>query len=148
MMSFALFRLVVVMAVSAVVPACAQTAPSVIAAPRDAADAMAAAVAAQDADAIARLYMPDAILLGPGASLVAGQDAIRAVWVQNLKGGMRALTFDDVRTEHGTDRAAVTWTWTAGMAWSGQSFTGRSLVYFSLTPDGWRISADMWQPAP
>ena len=140
--------LILTLALCAAATAQAQSTPPVLAVPGDAADALAAAVKAQDADAIAGLYLPDAVLLSPGAAPVSGQAAIRAVWAQNFKGGMRSLTFEDIRPEQGSDRAAVAWTWTAGMAWSGQSFTGRSLVYFTLTPEGWRISADMWQPAP
>ena len=147
MPAFAL-PLILTLALCAAAPAEAQATPPAMAAPRDAAAALAAAVKAQDADAIAGLYLPDAVLLSPGAAPVSGQAAIRAVWAQNFKGGMRSLTFEDIRPEQGSDRAAVAWTWTAGMAWSGQSFTGRSLVYFTLTPEGWRISADMWQPAP
>jgi uncharacterized protein (TIGR02246 family) len=119
--------------------------------PRMAADAMASAVAAQDAGAIAALYLPEAVVLGPGLPPVAGQAAIREVWVRNFASGFRSLSFTDIRAEGGQDRAAVMWTWTAEIAPAGQPaqvVRGRSLVYFALTADGWRISADMWHPAP
>ena len=47
--------------------------------------------------------------------------------------------------------AAIVWSWTGRIAPQGQPLQvlrGRSLVYFTLTPEGWRISADMWQAAP
>jgi ketosteroid isomerase-like protein len=114
--------------------------------PRDAAPAIAAAVAARDAAAIAALYDAEAILLGPGFAPVAGRDAIRAAWEANFAAGVTAIAFGDIRSEGGADRAAVVWTWTTEGA--GGRFTGRSLVYFAFGPEGWKISADMWQPAP
>ena len=128
----------------------AQTAPALLD-PRDAAGAMTQAVAAQDANAVAALYLPEAILLGPGLPPVAGQAAIRDVWARNFAAGFATLTFDDIRLARGQDSAAIVWTWTGRIAPQGQPvqvLRGRSLVYFTLTPDGWRISADMWQAAP
>jgi uncharacterized protein (TIGR02246 family) len=122
-----------------------------VADPRAAGAEMARAVAAGDAGAIADLYLPNAILLGPGQPAVVGREAIRAAWNQNFATGFRSLTFADVAAEQGNDRAAVLWAWAAEIAPSGQPaqvLRGRSLVYFALTPEGWRISADMWQPMP
>ena len=119
--------------------------------PRDAATAFAAAVGAQDADAVAGLYLPQAIVLSPGSPAIAGRDAIRASWTANFAGGFRDLTFEDVQVDTGQDRAAVVWTWVGRIVQQGQpdqTLHGRSLVYLVLTPEGWLISADMWHPAP
>lgn len=119
--------------------------------PRAASPAMSAAVAAGDAEAVAALYLPEAILLGPGQPAVVGRAAIREAWEQNFAAGFRSLSFSDIAAEQGTDRTAVLWTWAAEIAPAGQPaqvLKGRSLLYFTLTPEGWRISADMWQPVP
>ena len=119
--------------------------------PRAAGRAMSAAVAERDAQGIAALYLPKAILLGPGQPAVVGHAAIQALWEANFAAGFRNLSFSDIAEEQGTDRAAVLWTWAAEIGPAGQPahvLRGRSLLYFTLTPEGWRITADMWQPVP
>ncbi|QYK42945.1 MAG: nuclear transport factor 2 family protein [Paracoccaceae bacterium] len=120
-------------------------------APRRAAEVFVAAVNARDAKAIAAIYAPDAVVLNPASPPIAGRDAIGQAWAQNLAGGLSAIAFGDIRTERGSDRAAVMWTWEITVSPPGQAAVvvrGRSLVYFVLTPQGWQISADMWHPAP
>lgn len=120
-------------------------------APRRAAEVIAGAVAAQDEAALASVYAADAIVLNPGAQPISGRDAIRQAWAQNFAGGLSAITFGEIRTERGADRAAVFWTWEITVSPPGQApvkVRGRSLVYFVQTPQGWQISADMWHPAP
>lgn len=122
-----------------------------VARPREAADRMVAAVAARDANAVAALYTTDAIILGPNQPVTAGQDAIRASWARSFAGGYAALNIVQARTEMGNDRAAAVMLWEATIQPQGapaQIIRGRSLLYFTLTPQGWLISADMWQPAP
>ncbi len=119
--------------------------------PREAVDAMVAAVAARDADAMAGLYADDGIILGPNQPLIGGRQAIRDAWLRNFAGGYSALTILQLRTEVGTDRAASVMVWEATIAPPGQAVQtvrGRSILYAMRQPEGWIISADMWQPAP
>ncbi|MCB1390737.1 MAG: SgcJ/EcaC family oxidoreductase [Rhodobacteraceae bacterium] len=119
--------------------------------PRDAVDRMSAAVAARDAAAVAALYASDAIVLGPGQAVMSGRDAIQRSWGHNLAGGYSSLTIRQAVTETGSDRAAMLVVWDARIEQAGgQGYTvhGRSLIYFTRTPQGWLISADMWQEAP
>ena len=126
----------------------AQTGPPRINEPRDAALAFVAAVAAQDAHAVAQLYLSDAVLLAPGAPPTYGRDAIRALWAQNFAPGANAIAFRDISGRRGVDRAAIIWTWALRIGPQGRVQTGRSLIFMDLTPAGWRITADLWQPAP
>ncbi|MCA0203435.1 MAG: SgcJ/EcaC family oxidoreductase [Proteobacteria bacterium] len=126
-------------------PAAAQ-----VATPREAADRMVAAVAAQDAGAVAALYAPEAIVLVASQPVIAGRDAIRDAWARNFGAGYAALAILQARTDTGTDRAAMVILWEATIRPQGaapQTMRGRSLLYFTRAGQGWLISADMAQGA-
>jgi len=121
-----------------------------VATPREAADRMVAAVAAQDADAVAALYAPEAIVLVASQPVIAGRDAIRDAWARNFGAGYAALAILQARTDTGTDRAAMVILWEATIRPQGaapQTMRGRSLLYFTRAGQGWLISADMAQGA-
>ncbi|WP_334191322.1 YybH family protein [Pararhodobacter sp.] len=116
--------------------------------PREAADRMVAAVAAQDAGAVAALYAPEAIVLVASQPVIAGRDAIRDAWARNFGAGYAALAILQARTDTGTDRAAMVILWEATIRPQGaapQTMRGRSLLYFTRAGQGWLISADMAQ---
>ena len=118
--------------------------------PREAVDAMVAAVAARDADAMAGLYAEDAIVLSPNQPLTGGRAAIRDSWLRNFANGYSALSILQMRTEAGTDRAVTLMIWEATISPPGrdaQTIRGRSMIYAKRVAEGWIISADMWQPA-
>tara|TARA_R110002126_G_scaffold23659_1_gene82780 strand:+ start:402 stop:848 length:447 start_codon:yes stop_codon:yes gene_type:complete len=118
--------------------------------PRDAVAAMIAAVEARDANAIAALYAPDAIILGASRPVVAGREAIRDSWIQSFAAGYSVLEVGRPRTERGADRALMVFLWQATIQpaqGEAQQVVGRTMLYFTLGADGWLISADMWQPA-
>ena len=118
--------------------------------PRDAVAAMIAAVEARDANAIAALYAPDAIILGASRPVVAGREAIRDSWIQSFAAGYSVLEVGRPRTERGADRALMVFLWQATIQpaqGEAQQGVGRTILYFTLGADGWLISADMWQPA-
>lgn len=127
------------------------SAQSGLATPRAAAEIFVKATAAGDADAIAALYAPDAVMLAPGLATISGRDAIRATFVRNFGIGKNVIAFDDIRSETGQDRAAVLWQWRSEITpASGATIrlTGRSLVYFKLVGGAWLISADMMHVTP
>lgn len=118
---------------------------------QEAVDAMIAAVASRDANAIAGLYAEDAIVLSPNRDATAGRAAIRDSWVRSFAAGYSALRVGRVRTERGTDRAASVFVWEATIAAQGsaaQTLRGRTILYLKQVEGGWLISADMWQQAP
>lgn len=119
--------------------------------PREAVDAMIAAVAARDAQALAGLYVADALVMSPNQPVISGRPAIRDVWAQNFANGYSALNVLQMRTESGADRALTLLLWEATFSRPGQpdqTLRGRSALYIAREPEGWLISADMWHPAP
>ena len=119
--------------------------------PNEALNRMVAAVAARDADAVASLYVADALVLGPNAPVIAGRQAIRDTWARNFANGYSALNILQQRTESGADRALTLILWEATITATGrpdQTVRGRSMLYIARDGDGWLISADSWHPAP
>ncbi len=119
--------------------------------PSEALSRMVAAVASRDADAVASLYVADAIVLGPNSPVISGRQAIRDTWARNFANGYSALTILQQRTESGADRALTLIIWEATITPTGrpaQTVRGRSMLYIAREAEGWLFSADMWQPAP
>ncbi len=122
-----------------------------VAQPLDAVDVFVAATAAGDADAIAALYAPNALLLAPGAPVIGGREAIRAIHQRNAGLGESTIAFDDVKIDAGQNQAIVLWSWTSTVKPpSGDAVVqrGRSMVYFVRAEAGWFISVDMFQAGP
>lgn len=119
--------------------------------PRAAVDAMTAAVAAQNADAVAGLYVADALVMGPNQPVISGRAAIRDIWARNFANGYSALNVLQMRTDTGADRALTLILWEATIRRAGQAdqiVRGRSALYIAREEQGWLISADFWHPAP
>jgi uncharacterized protein (TIGR02246 family) len=117
--------------------------------PRRAAQVYSEATRWGDADAIARLYAVDAVLMLPGTPLISGRNAIRNVHLQKAFDGRSSIEFTDVHmTNRGQDHAVVMWKWrsrTFAPSGEAKQTSGRSLVYFKKHGEGWLISADMQQ---
>jgi ketosteroid isomerase-like protein len=119
--------------------------------PRDAAQVFVDATASGDVDALAGLYLQDAIFLAPNTPVIAGRDNIRGVFAHNQSLGRNAIRFTDVRTDRGPEHAVVFWTWNSEILPANGNpirMSGRSLVYFKRVGEAWMISADMLQAAP
>ena len=119
--------------------------------PRDAAKVLVEATATGDADAIANLYAPNALILAPGAPIIAGRNNIRQVFANNFARGQNAIEFGSIQADGAGTRAIVLWDWVSTLTPAdGQPVQtkGRSLVYFVRADEGWLISADMFQAAP
>lgn len=145
---YAILATAMTIALAATGPAAAQ---SGVRSPKDAAEVFMAATAAGDAEGIAALYAPDALMLVPGLAPISGRDAIKAVFMRNFSLGRNGMAFSRVVADTGSDRAAVYWEWTSEIvAASGavQKSNGRSVVYFRKDGDNWMISADMMQVVP
>jgi uncharacterized protein (TIGR02246 family) len=119
--------------------------------PRHAAELMARATADGDADALAALYAPNAILLAPGAPPIVGRDAIRSIAARNAQMGKTSLVFGDIRMDQSGEAALVLWEWTRTTQpaqGNPVASKGRSMVYFRKSGDLWLIVADMFQASP
>lgn len=133
-------------ALAAAAPSASAQAPPGLSRPREAAEIFVAATAAGDADRIAAMYAPDAMMLAPGAAPIEGRAAIAAVFKRNFAAGRNAIAFTKVRSDVGADRAAIYWEWRAEIG--ATKVAGRSLVYFRKVGEGWLISADMMHADP
>lgn len=132
-------------------PAFAQESPEALA------DAFAAAVIAEDADALAALYTEDADSYDPSGAVQKGRAEIAASWNQffNAYDGFSATL--DRKGEHKLDKKSHAawglWTMTATPVGGGDpvNFSGRYLDVSVKTKDGWKYIVDhasMLAPAP
>ena len=108
-------------------------------------DQLAEALRAGDAGAAAALYTEDATLLPPGAPMVRGRDGIEAFWGQAIAGvDDIALTTERV-TPLGDGIAeeigSVVITTTGDQP---QEITGKYVVIWEETEEGWKLATDIW----
>jgi len=114
---------------------------------RTVADAYAAAMRAGDAAGAAAIFASDATDMPPGAASVHGRAAIEAHY-RGLFASCRFVTFELTKSESrivgdigylvGTSRAAVVPA--SGGGAPGHEETGKYLVVFRRTADGWRAA--------
>jgi len=119
--------------------------------PREAPGLISAATAAGDADALARLYAPNAVLLTPQGKIVSGRDAIRAVFAANHALGPNKLRVVDAQADVDGNRALLLMSWELRIEPANRppiEARGRSMVYFTRSAEGWQIAADMFQNLP
>ena len=119
--------------------------------PKAATTVFTAATASGDLDALMALYAPDAVLLPQGQAPIVGGEAIKAAYQSRFELGQNTIIFGNVRSEMGSDRAAVFWQWQTEIAPEGgtaERTRGHSLVYFKLVDDAWLISFEMRHDAP
>ncbi len=129
----------------------AQTPTTGLSDPREAIGIYLEATAAGNADALAAIYAPNAVLLAPNAPVIGGRDAIRSVFRNNFSLGPNTIEFGQVQYDGNADRALILWTWVSEIKpASGDPIrmNGRSMVYFARSEAGWHITADMLQEAP
>ena len=122
-----------------------------IANPNDAPRLIAAAAAAGDPNALARLYAADALLFSPQGQLFSGRDAIRDAYARNYAAGANSITFIDIRLDGDEQRAVMLTVWDLRITPPGQppiTLRGRSMLYFRHVANGWMIVADMFQNLP
>lgn len=118
--------------------------------PQQLESAFSAAVNGGDADAVAALYAPDALLMLPNGDIAMGRDAIRAVYAANQKSGANTITFDQAKVDGDFRSASLVWTWSltiSPQAGVPRHTRGRSLLYLKRTGTVWQIAADMFQVA-
>lgn len=106
--------------------------------------ALAAAVAAQDADAVAALYTEDAMLMAPNAPAATGHEAITAAFqgMIDMGVGSLALTTDEV-VVHG-DLAHEVGRFVLEGADGSHMDHGKYIVIWKNTADGWKLHRDIF----
>jgi uncharacterized protein (TIGR02246 family) len=135
----------------AAAPAFAQESPEALA------DAFAAAVVAEDADALAALYTEDADSYDPSGAVQKGRVEIAATWKQFFDAYDGFTASLDRKGEHAADKKSHAawglWTMSATPVGGGDAVTwnGRYLDVSVKTKDGWKYIVDhasMLAPAP
>lgn len=139
-----------VSACAAVLVAVAFASPAIAGAddPSIAAATYEAAVNAGDADAVAALYHPNAMLLAPDGGIVRGRDAIRTANEKNFAAGAVKLQISEPASEFGETHGTMFYGWTLTITPPGAApivVNGRSLLGWVKTSEGWVILADMFQ---
>ena len=112
-----------------------------------------AAYVAGDAETMAGLYTPDAVIFPGNSEALRGTDAIRRYWMldEGERVTMHRATPTEIRIDgdhaydHGVFEIAGT---RNGQAW-GPSH-GKYVIVWRRTPQGWRMHLDIWntRPAP
>ncbi len=101
------------------------------------------ALAAGDADAIAALYIPNAIALPPGGPTLVGRDAIRADMVAVIASGIKDVELETLEVRRFGDNAIVRNAIT--IREDGEVVqTGKSLTVWTLRDGEWLYARDMW----
>lgn len=126
----------------AATPAFAQELPQALA------DAFAAAVVAEDADALAALYTEDADSYDPSGTVQKGRTEIAANWKLFFDAYDGFTASLDRKGEHALDKKSHAawglWAMTATPAGGGEpvTFNGRYLDVSVKTKDGWKYIVD------
>lgn len=104
-----------------------------------------------DADAMAALYTPDAVIFPDDSEMIGGRDAIRAFWA--LAPGERITSHRATPTEiriegnHAYDYGVYEISGERnGKAWGPSR--GKYVIVWRRAPDGWRMHLDMWNSRP
>jgi uncharacterized protein (TIGR02246 family) len=107
-------------------------------------DQFEAAFSAGDVQAVAAMYTEDGMLLPPGSDFVTGREAIQAFWQGALDSGVGRAVLTSAEAV-GAESLAVE-IGRYEMFTPGDSLVdeGKYMVWWKLTPDGWRLHRDTW----
>ncbi|MCL4212308.1 MAG: SgcJ/EcaC family oxidoreductase [Gemmatimonadales bacterium] len=139
-------RPVVLVAAAALVAACqpSNTTRDVKAEVEAANAAFSAAVAAQDAAAVSRLYTEDGWLMAPNGPTAKGRAAIAEAFTGMLGSGIAGVTLTTEEAQ-GTDSSATEVGRYALTNAAGETVDeGKYLVWWRRTADGWRLHRDIF----
>lgn len=109
-------------------------------------DAELAAVVGGDAEAAASWFLDDATLLPPDGTRVVGRDAIREFWTPTPGTTITRAQTSVETFDFRADLAYLAGSYELEVVTRGESdvSTGRFLMVWRRTPEGWRIAVDMW----
>jgi uncharacterized protein (TIGR02246 family) len=109
------------------------------------------AIARGDAQAIAKLYTEDAILLPERGELVKGRQAIGEFWKTAMNGGVKSVTVTTLDVGGSGDLAHEVGTVLLTLQAEGRppaTASAKFVVVWKREADGWKIHRDIWNDPP
>jgi len=109
------------------------------------------AIARGDAQAIAKLYTEDAILLPERGELVKGRQAIGEFWKTAMDGGVKSVTVTTLDVGGSGDLAHEVGTVLLTLQAEGRppaTASAKFVVVWKREADGWKIHRDIWNDPP
>ena len=109
------------------------------------------AIARGDAQAIAKLYTEDAILLPERGELVKGRQAIGEFWKTAMDDGVKSVTVTTLDVGGSGDLAHEVGTVLLTLQAEGRppaTASAKFVVVWKREADGWKIHRDIWNDPP
>ena len=109
------------------------------------------AIARGDAQAIAKLYTEDAILLPERGELVKGRQAIGEFWKTAMDGGVKSVTMTTLDVGGSGDLAHEVGSVLLTLQAEGRppaTASAKFVVVWKREADGWKIHRDIWNDPP
>jgi uncharacterized protein (TIGR02246 family) len=109
------------------------------------------AIAGGDAQAIAKLYTEDAILLPERGELVKGRQAIGEFWKTAMDSGVKSVTVTTLDVDGSGDLAHEVGTVLLTLQAEGRppaTASAKYVVVWKREADGWKIHRDIWNDPP
>jgi uncharacterized protein (TIGR02246 family) len=109
------------------------------------------AIARGDAQAIAKLYTEDAMLLPERGELVKGRQAIGEFWKTAMDGGVKSVTVTTLDVGGSGDLAHEVGTVLLTLQAEGRppaTASAKFVVVWKREADGWKIHRDIWNDPP
>ncbi len=109
------------------------------------------AIARGDAQAIAKLYTEDAILLPERGEMVKGRQAIGEFWKTAMDGGVKSVTVTTLDVGGSGDLAHEVGTVLLTLQAEGRppaTASAKYVVVWKREADGWKIHRDIWNDPP
>ena len=111
-------------------------------------DALAAAIAAGDAEAAGAAYTMDGQALPPGGTVITGPAAIGAMWKSVRESGIAGAELNTLEVfEHG-DTATEVGSFALSNEEGAVVATGKYVVLWKLEDGAWKLHRDIWNADP
>ena len=109
------------------------------------AEKYAAALKKGDAQAVSETYAEDARIFPPGRAMIKGREAIKAFWVEDVKGASDVVvTTIDIKAFGDSDLREVGKFTGKTTGNDPQPFAGKYITIWQKSGDKWEIKDDIW----
>ena len=98
-----------------------------------------------DAQAVSETYAEDARIFPPGRAMIKGREAIKAFWVEDVKGASDVVvTTIDIKAFGDSDLREVGKFTGKTTGNDPQPFAGKYITIWQKSGDKWEIKDDIW----